>query len=215
LLTLLALSINLLGNPEAFGCEAQHQYAVAVNARHGEILVKESFSLAKIEELAKNLKRSAKHPTLGFYFSGIGYKATVESSSIDTGDARAVCAPSTRIHVSILADDRTIELAQELRNTPCLLSLYEAHYRKHAMFDDALIEQLANDVYASLNKDLGSFGSAEKTVSPNEEMLVRQKLQQIISPIIFEANKSRRSMATQADTPAEIEHLKHACDKRL
>ncbi len=215
MLTLLALSINLSGNPEPLGCGAKHQYAVTISARHGEVLVKESFSLAKIEELAKDLKRSTKHPIFGFYFSGIGYKATVKSSPIDTGDAQAVCSPSTRIHVSILADDRTIELAQELRNTPCLLSLYEAHYRKHALFDDALIEQVANDVYASLDKALGSSGPAEKTVNPNEEMLVRQKLQQVIGPIIVEANKSRRSMAAQADTPAEIEHLKHACDKQL
>jgi hypothetical protein len=77
-LTLIALATSLVASQESADCMAKQRFDVIVQAIHGDISILESFKIAEIEMIAKDLKRTSRHPIRGFYVGWIGYNATLD-----------------------------------------------------------------------------------------------------------------------------------------
>jgi hypothetical protein len=62
------------------------------------------------------------------------------------------CSEPVRVRVTVMLANRRIEIGKELTSKPCLFSAVLDHYRRHAVFDDAVLTEFARALEAGLKR---------------------------------------------------------------
>jgi hypothetical protein len=142
---LLFLSAAISAAPVA-ECPTPPPVYVAVLLDDAAVQTRTDFNLAQIEAMRQQTGGVDRHPTLGFYGHRFGYTVKVELDHA----ADNPCVKSVQVGVRMVLSQRVIEIGQELTRNPCLYSIAEAHYKRHAAADDLVFGEYAKLVAPTL-----------------------------------------------------------------
>ena len=151
-----------------------------------------------------------RHRAYGFYIGDVALAATAD---IDNAAGNACQGPVT-VHLTMRLTNRHIGVAKDIQSGSCHFARVVAHYRHHAVADEAVFQSYATKVAATLESApvssfLGSVGAA----NPPDSIL--KAAHAAIEPVLADMDAARISVRSNVDTPAEIKELTGSCDAEI
>jgi hypothetical protein len=171
-------------------CSRPRNIAVRVSVQAAEIAVRADYSLADLAHLAGAVSQHPRHQVLGFYANTVGF--TLNVPALDTADVT--------IDVQLIAQERVIELARDLDG--CLSEVALKHYRHHAALHAEALAQSGHALQSALRAivvDQASSGA------------LRDRVRAFVDQWLDGFQTMAPSLQTAADSPAELDALRHAC----
>lgn len=201
---LLTAALSMLARASA--CPGPPRATFDVVTLRSPVDVSENFTLAQLAELASRTGRIGRHPPLGFYIAGFGYRVTTDVS-VPRG---AECSERVRVTVTLRLVDRHIEIGKEVRANPCLFSLVRDHYRRHAASDEAALAEFARALEAALQGiSLPPLGH-DPALAEEDRRRVEAAVASAIDRRLGALDAARANARDQVDTDKEVERLKGA-----
>lgn len=115
-------------------CDRPVPTVLDIGVREQPLTIRWDLSLATLKKLSKQAQHRPVHAILGFYAENVGF--TSPEIEVLTGTpSRAglgIPCPHLAIRSEMVAVDRQIAIASDLRSSPWLLRAATAHYERHA-----------------------------------------------------------------------------------
>lgn len=174
-------------------CARPRSIDVRVSVQAAKIAVRADYSIADLAHLAGAVSQHPRHQVLGFYANTVGF--TLDMPTLDTDD----CANVT-IDVQLIAEQRVIELARDLDG--CLSEVALKHYRHHAAVHEEALAHSGRALQAALRAIVAD--------QPRSGVL-KERVRAVVDEWLGGFQTRVPSLQAAADSPAELDALRHAC----
>jgi hypothetical protein len=207
-LALLVTMLCIRGAAAASGCVVSMPSNFPVEVQLDK--VDEVFDTDRAELARLAALNQSDYLPLGVYTAELGYKLDLKTSVREVAP-HAFCATlySTRMHIMLSA--RLLHFAKEIRTDPCLLQSTRAHVMRHALVDDEVLDENADD----LPKKLRAAISALKIETANSDATARALLMRAVAKTVeieFDAlDDDRRKLNLAINSPANLLRQREAC----
>lgn len=203
-MTGLALVGGLLFAPVAMsGCSKPVTPAFEVVLGIAPVSVASNISAKELAAMAARSHAPLRHPAYGFYISTFGYILKVTDREMGSGS----CPHDIVVHVFMGLAARHIVIAQELKESPCLYSVYLQHYKKHAASDVAVIVDYRARVTRSLRQAKISVQASSSSPEDQIYRSVRDTNDRTLQPLTAD----RKAMSKEIDSSSEVDDLERGC----
>jgi hypothetical protein len=180
-----------------------------VEISYDPVVVDATMPLSEISELAKRSGQGMQHPALGFY-SALTEKF-IQVHRAGSGDT---CSDSVEISVQLKLAHRLIELGEELRSEPCLLTQATDHYMKHAEADADLFAAFARGVKLSverhpllLPRSVPDYEDEVSAIAATVDANVELQMEQL--------DAARLDARKRLDASPDARRLENACQSKI
>lgn len=146
-----------------------------------------------------------RHPAYGYYIGTFGYVLKV----INLDSSTSPCPHNVKVRVLMGLAGRHIEIAQELKQRPCLYARYLDHYRKHAASDVAVVAEYATRAERALKSMRVPAHDNMATLEGSIYTVARETIDRTLEQLTAD----RGAIARRIDSVSEIERLEHSCEK--
>ncbi|MBN9560566.1 MAG: hypothetical protein J0H14_07535 [Alphaproteobacteria bacterium] len=168
--------------------------------------VRTDFSATELQAMANQTPNPQHHRVLGFYKDTLGYRLAVSSRS----ELENSC-PAISVHVQLVEAERIIEIARDLKTTPCIFQVALSHYQQHAEAAYAALNGLAVSLPATLHAEV----EHELPTYPGGGDALRRgieaRLNKVLDAEIAAYTGEFQAMQNGVDTPAEVSKLDNGC----
>jgi hypothetical protein len=188
-------------------CVAHPPVLVGVLMDVSAVAVRTDFSLAQIEAMRKRTSGTDRHPTLGFYGHRFGYTVEVEPMHADNSP----CVSSVQVRVHIVLSERVIEIGKDLATNPCLYSVAEAHYRRHADADDRAASQYSQTIALVLRTSQLLPDQDDYAFDKVEPRQIEQLVRTAIDATLVPYDATRVAAQISVDTKTEAVKMATSC----
>lgn len=170
------------------------------------VAVASNVHVSDLAAMAASHHAPLRHPAYGYYVGTFGYLLKVINLDHSTG----ACPHSVKVHVLVGLAGRHIEIAQELKQSPCLYERYLSHYRKHAASDVAVVAEYR----ARVERALCSIIVPIQDSGVDSENRIYRIASEMIDRTLEPLTPDRAAIAKRVDSPSEIERLEHhSCEQ--
>jgi hypothetical protein len=205
--SLLALASMLTTGTPAAACPTPPQTYVAVLMDESAVAIRTDFTLAQIAAMRRQVGGVDQHPNLGFYGHRFGYSVEVEPIA----GAGKACVVSVRVRVHMVLSQRVIELGRDLLDSPCLLAVAEAHYRRHATADDRAFGQYAKAISPALSAAELLPQATDYAFDTFDPKPVEQRVRATIDTTLEAYKKLRQTAQNSVDSKSEAAKMVSGC----
>lgn len=187
-------------------CNSVDRLTIRVSVLSSRPPVRTDFSAADLQAMASKATIQPRHRPLGFYKDTLGYRLAVSRRS----EPRSAC-PAMAVHVQLVEGERVIEIARDLRTTPCLFAAALNHYRRHAAAASAALNSLAVSLPARLRAEIEHGLPTYPERGATLQQRIETRLNAVLDAEIATYTGEFRVMQNNVDTPAEIARLESGC----
>jgi len=177
--------------------------------REEPLTIRRDLSLATLRELSKQVQHRSAHATLGFYAGSVGFLPTeVEIlTGQPVGRGRSVSCPHLEIRSELVAVDRQIAIASDLRSSPCLLRAATAHYERQADIASRALDGFAAELPTTLGPEIDRYvRSRPSPPGPGDDQL-RGGVEGLLTRSVAGITARLAVIQEAADTPDEVRSL--------
>ena len=202
--SLLLGSILSAGAP---ACPGPPPVYVAVLIDDAAVQTRTDFSLAQIEAMRRQVGGPDKHPNLGFYGHRFGYTVDVQPATLAGGN----CVESIKVTVKMALSQRVIEIGKDLLKDPCLFSIAQAHYQRHAAADDAVFVQYMKTIEPTLRSAQLLPPGSSYTADTLDPKAIEARVRGAIDASLEPYDAARSAAQRGVDTKGEAEKMTTGC----
>lgn len=174
-------------------CGRPRDIEIQVSVEAADITVRADYSMAELARLAGMASQHPRHRVLDFYANTVGF--TLNMPALDTGD----CGDVT-IDVQLVAEQRVIELARDVDG--CLYEVALKHYRHHATVQAEALAQSGRGLQSALRAIVAEQAAGS---------VLKNRVRAFVDQWLGGFQTSAPSLQAAADSPAELDALRHAC----
>lgn len=193
----------------AASCGELAPTTLVVDVREQPLTIRRDLSLATLRELSKQVQHRSAHATLGFYVGSVGF-LPVEVELLTgqpVGTVRSVSCPHLEIRSELVAVDRQIAIASDLRSSPCLLRAATAHYERHADIASRALHGYAAELPATLGPEIDRYVRKQPAPpGPGNDQL-RGVVVGLLTRSVARFTARLAVIQEAADTPDEVQSL--------
>lgn len=128
-------------------CDGFAPTRLVVSVGEQPLTRRRDLSLATLRALSEQARHRPNHAILGFYAGSIGFVPPEFEvlTEAPAGVSRGVPCPHLEVRSELVAIDRQVAIASDLRRSPCLLRAAIAHYERHAEIASRALHRFAAD----------------------------------------------------------------------
>jgi len=193
----------------AASCGELAPTTLVIGVSEQPLTIRGDLSLARLRELSKQVQHRSAHATLGFYAGRVGLlPMEVEVlTGQPVGTGRGVTCPHLEIRSELVAVDRQIAVASDLRSSPCLLRAATAHYERHADTASQALHSFAADLSTTLGPEIDRYvRSRPSPPGPGDDQL-RGVVEGLLTRSVARFTARMAVIQEAADTPDEVRSL--------
>ncbi len=193
----------------AASCGELAPTTLVVGVREQPLTIRQDLSLATLRELSKQVEHRSAHATLGFYAGSVGFLPTEVKvlTGRPVGTGRSVSCPHLEIRSELVAVDRQIAVASDLRSSPCLLRAATAHYERHADAASRALHRFAAELPTMLGLEIDRYvRSRPSPPGPGDDQL-RGIFEGLLTRSVARFMVRLALIQEAADTPDEVRSL--------
>ncbi len=193
----------------AVSCGELAPTTLVVGVREQPLTIRRDLSLATLRNLSKQVQRRSAHATLGFYAGSVGFLPTeVEIlTGQPVGTGQSVSCPHLEIRSELVAVDRQIAIAIDLRSSPCLLRAATAHYERHAEIASRALHGYAAELPATLGPEIDRYVHSRPSPHGPRDDQLRGVVEGLLTRSVARFTARMAVIQEAADTPDEVRSL--------
>lgn len=198
----------------AVGCEGLAPARLVIGVREQPITRRSDLSLAMLEALSAQAPHRSVHAALGFYAGSIGFlppEIRILGGS-PVGSGRSVPCPFLEIRSELVAVDRQIAIAGELRSNPCRLRAATAHYERHADIASRALHHFAAELPMTLGPEIDRYVRSRPFLPGAGDDQLRGVVEGLLTRSVAEFMARLAAIQEAADTPDEVRSLAPCSD---
>jgi hypothetical protein len=203
----LVIATLLIGVAPAMGCSPTLQTEVTVD--HPPPTIRSTYDLKEIQALAVSSGQPLRHEAYGFYISVFGYNISAGYKAGGTSGCEAVDAK-----VDLVLANRTIEIANDLKDHGCRPDTVIAHYLLHALNDDEIFTIYASRIAQALRSRFDGY-SFDDPEGGDVLQVAGSAVKDVVGSVLQSFEQARETAAASADSDQELERLAGACIRSL
>ncbi len=212
-ITLIVVVIGLASTTAyAASCVPSIGTLVQVGVTEAPIAIVERFSLADLDAMSAQAGQARNHPALGFYIGSVGFvlrRATMLSERM-TREGALAC-PRLEVEAELVAVERAIAIASDLKNTECLRRAALEHYNRHAGAASAALHQLAAGLQNRLGPRIDQYLMGRSSSVPARGERLHAYIESLMDEAVAAFTSSLREVQSAVDTPAEVRMFVASC----
>lgn len=189
----------------ANACETSPNLHVEVTTKFDAPAIREDYSIAAIEALARQQHRDAGRPLLGFYTSKFDYTIDV----VPQGDV--ACPTRIETQVTLRLQHRLIEIGQEVAANSCVYPSALRHYRDLAEVDERTVERFSARTAALLGQAAPTLKQTYAPYSEDLDAALRNQIRVVVDDAIVTLSDARQEAQQAVSNIAELEKLASSC----
>jgi hypothetical protein len=218
----LALLTMMAGSPatadataDATECPASTHTLLRIERQSSPLEIDHALGVADIARIAKRPAEAgfAASHVLGIFVSSLRYSISLSDEQAQIGP-QAICATPRELVLRIGYADRTIHLANQIRDDGCLSDLVLDHERKHVVADERALQRFVDYFRSDFQLALVEL---RVSAAPTPEA-ARANLTASVTAMVDQATPSLATLRDQAsaavDTTDEIVRLTKGCNAR-
>ena len=193
----------------AASCDGPAPTTLDIGVREQPLTVRRDLSLATLEKLSKQAQHRSAHATMGFYAGSVGFTPP-EIGALTGMPSRAglgKSCPHLAIRSELVAMDRQIASASDLRNSPCLLRAATAHYERHADTASRTLHRFAAELPITLGSEIDRYVSSRPSPPEAGNDQLRSFVEGLLTRSVAEFAARLVVLQEAADTPDEVRSL--------
>lgn len=185
---------------------------VHVAVAHSEPLRDDSLSLDQLSGLDEAAFGKVALGATVSRFANPTQVAAIAAPALGAG----FCAYLTRVDMVLKFSPRTVHVAREFHNEPCIHAEVLAHELRHVALDDKMLDEEGSALAAELPSQLGMIGAVWGATREAAKTALNDRIVAIENRNSERFTLRRRlAHAQQIDTPAESRHVQQMCDGRV
>lgn len=193
----------------ADGCDGLVPTRLVIGVREQPLTVRHDLSLAMLKALSVQARHRSRHPTMGFYAGSVGFVSPEIEILVGTPSSRnrRVPCPHLEIRSELVAIDRQIAIASDLRNSPCLLRAATAHYERHADTASRALHRFAAELPMTLGPEIDHYVRSRPSPPGAGDDQLLGVVEGLLTRSVATFTARLALLQEAADTPDEVRSL--------
>jgi len=190
-------------------CDGLAPTRLVVSVREQPLTRRRDLSLAMLGALSEQARHRPNHAILGFYAGSVGFVPPEFGilTEAPAGVSRGVPCPHLEVRSELVAIDRQVVIASDLRRSPCLLRAATAHYERHAEIASRALHRFAAELPATLGPEIDRYVRIRPLLPQAGNDQLRSIVEGLLTRSVTEFTARMAMLQEAADTPDEVRNL--------
>ena len=173
------------------------------------LTIRRDLSLATLKDMSRQVQHRSAHAALGFYTGSVGFlPPEIEvRTGRPVGTGRSVSCSHLEIRTELVALDRQIAVASDLRGSPCRLRAATAHYERHAEVASQALRRFAAELPMTLGPEVDRYVRSRSPPPPLGDDRLRGVVEDLLTRSVARFTANLAVLQEAADTPDEVRSL--------